>query len=322
MMVFTSRLYAGAADLQAMIDLLIAVRPAERITDSPNIVDLRELLSRSTIQANTRLWEDADGQLVGFAFVDAYNNLRLEIAPQATGDEIESWVVAWGVERVRRAWREHGESVTLDASCRDDDAERIALLERHSFAIQPLRTLHMTRPLNDDNEPIPAPQLPEGFVIRHVAGEHEIELLVALHRAAFGTENLTVEDRLSWMRVPEYDPELDLVAIAPDGTFAACCFCSISEEENALAGRNEGYTDPIVTHPTFQRRGLARALLLTGLCLLKQRGVDTAVLGTSSDNVAMQQAAKLVGFCVESTKIWFERQVPECEASEGNATGS
>lgn len=307
MTAFTSRLYAGAADLQAMIDLLIAVRPTERITDSPNVVDLRELLSRSTIQANTCLWEDADGQLVGFAFVDAYNNLRLEIASQATSGEIESQMVAWGVECVRRAWREYGEPVTLDASCCDDDTERIALLERHGFVLQPLRTLHMIRLLD---EPIPAPQLPEGFVVRHVAGEHEVELLVALHRAAFGTENLTVEDRLSWMRVPEYDPELDLVAVAPNGTFAAYCMCSISEEENALTGRYEGYTDPVATHPAFQRRGLARALLLTGCRLLKQRGVETAVLGTSSENVALQRVAKSVGFRVQSAKLWFEKQVP------------
>jgi GNAT superfamily N-acetyltransferase len=243
-----------------MIDLLIAVRLAECITDSPSVVDLQELLSRSTIQANTRLWQDADGQLVGFAFVDAYNNLRLEIAPRASGDEIESQMVAWGVECVRRARREHGEPVTLDASCRGDDVERFTLLGRHGFAIQQLRSLRMIRPLD---EPIPAPQLPEGFVIRHVAGEHKVEPLVALHRAAFGTEK-----------------------------------------------RNEGYTDPVATHPAFQRRGLARALLLTGLCLLKQRGVNTVVLGTSSENVAMQQVANSVGFRVQSTMLWFEKQAP------------
>jgi len=308
--VFTSRPYAGAADLQAMIDLLIAVRPAERITDYPSIVDLQEMLGTPAIQANTRLWQDADGQLVGFAFVDAYNNLLFEVAPQAAGGEIEPQMIAWGMECIQRARQERpGESITLDASCRDDDTGRIALLEQFGFVPQPVCSLHMTRPLN---EPIPAPQAPDGFVVRHVAGEHEVEPLVALHRAAFGTENLTIEDRLSWMRVPEYDPELDLIVVAPDGTSAAYCMCSISKEENARTGRNEGYTDPVATHPAFQRRGLARALLLTGLHLLKQRGVDTAVLGTSSENVAMQQLAASVGFRVQSTKIWFEKQVAEC----------
>jgi hypothetical protein len=46
---------------------------------------------------------------------------------------------------------------------------------------------------------------------------------------------------------------------------------------------------------------------------LKQRGVDTAVLGTSSENVAMQRLAASVGFRVESAKVWFEKQVTECD---------
>jgi mycothiol synthase len=300
----TSRLYAGSTDTQTMIDLLTEVRPADRIADFPGIVDLQELMGQSAIQMNTRLWEDAAGRLVGFAFVDAYNNLRFEIAPQAFGNEIESQMVDWGMDCVRRVGRECDGSITLDASCRADDVKRIALLERHGFEIQSMRSLHMTRSLA---EPIPAPQLPAGFVIRHVAGEHEVEPLVALHRAAFGTEDVTVEDRLSWMRVPEYKPELDLVAVAPDGAFAAYCMCSISEEENAHTGRNEGYTDPVATHPDFKRRGLARALLLTGLHLLKQHGVEIAALGTSSDNVAMQRTAESVGFGVQSATIWFTK---------------
>lgn len=320
MTTFTSRPYAGAADLQAMIDLLIAVRPAERITDYPGIVDLQEMLGTPAVQANTRLWQDAGGQLVGFAFVDAYNNLLFEVAPQAANGENEPQMIAWGVECIRRAKQEKpGEAITLDASCRDDDTGRITLLERHGFVPQTVRSLHMTRPLN---EPIPAPQAPDGFVVCHIAGEHQVAALVALHRAAFGTENLTIEHRLSWMRVPEYEPELDLIAVAPDGTFAAYCMCSISEEENTRTGRNEGYTDPVATHPAFQRRGLARALLLTGLALLKQRGADTAVLGTSSENVAMQQLAASVGFRVQSIKVWFEKRVAECEAREVSVTGS
>lgn len=120
---------------------------------------------------------------------------------------------------------------------------------------------------------------------------------------------MTVEVRLAMMRVPGYDPELDLLAIAPDGRFAATCMCSISPEENERSGRNEGYTDPIATHPDFQRRGLATALLLTGFGKLKEHGVGAAVLGTSSDNVAMQRAAQGVGFHVQFAKLWFSRLV-------------
>ena len=289
-----------------MLDLLVAVRPADRITDYPGIVDLHELLALRDVQDNTRLWLGADGRMVAFAFVDQYDNLIFEVDAQAACPGIEPEIVAWGVECVRRATRESGASRTLDASCCDDDTARIALLERHGFARQAVRSLRMIRPLD---EPIPAPQLPAGFSIRHVAGEHEVEALVALHRAAFGTERMTVDERLAMMRVPEYDPELDLLAIAPDGRMAAYCMCSISREENERSGRSEGHTDPVATHPDFQRRGLARALLLTGFRLLRQRGVAAAAIGTSSENVAMQQAARAAGFRMQSTTLWFAKPV-------------
>jgi mycothiol synthase len=131
--------------------------------------------------------------------------------------------------------------------------------------------------------------------------------VVVLHRAAFGTPHMTIEGQLSWMRMPEYDPTLDLVAVAPDGALAAYVLCSISKEENLLTGRRVGYTDPVATHPKFQGRGLAKALLVTGLNLLRQRGMEVAGLGTGSWNMAMQATAKSVGYRVASTTILFEK---------------
>jgi mycothiol synthase len=85
--------------------------------------------------------------------------------------------------------------------------------------------------------------------------------------------------------------------------------CQIFREENAKTGRNEGYTDPVATHPEYQGRGLAKALFLTGLRLLRERGMETAVMGTSSENEKMQRAAKAVGFRVESSTVWFAKPV-------------
>jgi len=289
-----------------MLDLLVAVRSADRITDYPSMVDLHELLALQQVQENTRLWFGANDRLVAFAFVDQYDNLRFEIDHQAAGPGIDAQIVAWGIECLRRTVQEGDAPRTLDASCRDDDAERIALLERHGFVRQPQRSLRMLRSLH---EPIPALQLPQGFALRHEAGEHEVEALVELHRAAFGSERMTVEERLAMMRVPGYDPELDLLVSAPDGRLAAYCLCAISQEENERSGRKEGATDPVATHPIYRRRGLAKALLLAGLRKLQQRGMDTATLGTSSDNVAMQRTAQAVGFRTQSATLWFARTV-------------
>lgn len=313
MTILTSRNYCEANDLQNMLALLVAVRPADRIADYPGLVDLHELLALGSVQANTRLWFDGEGRVVGFALVDPYHNLCFEIDRPAAGPRIEAELVAWGEACIRRAAvPEDHDPWSLDASCRADDWQQISMLERNGFVRQEVGSLHMTRALD---VPIPAPQVPDGFLIRPVAGEQEVQQLVDLHRAAFGSENMTVEERLAMMRVPEYDPELDLLAVGPDGRLAAVCMCSISREQNRRSGRNEGSTDPVATHPDFQRLGLARALLLTGLHKLKQRGIQTAVLGTSSENTAMQRAAQSVGFEVTATTLWYAKPVLKIPAS-------
>jgi mycothiol synthase len=306
MMTFSSRTFTGPKDLQSVIDLVLAVRPADRISDFPGIVDLRELFGLAIVKDNARLWFDSKGEIVGFAIVDHNSNLLFEIDRHAAHPDIEPEIVTWGVKCIRRAMPKQSSSLTLDASCRDDDDDRISFLERYGFAPQETKLLTMVRSLK---KPIPAPQLPAGFSIRHVAGNDEVEAVVSLHRAAFRTENMTIEERLAMMGVPEYQAELDLLAIAPDNGFAGCCMCSISQIENKHSGRSEGYTDPIATHPDFRRRGLALALLLTGFQKLQKHGIDLAVLGTSSENTAMRRTAKAAGFSVRSTKLWYARTV-------------
>lgn len=312
MTTLVDRPYSGPQDLQSMLNLLANARPANRITDYPSMVDLRELLALDEVQNNTRLWFDREQGLVGFALVDQYNNLLLEVLPQPDSTGLEAQMVAWGAACVSRA-AAPGQSCTLDASCREDDPQRIAMLERNGFVRQEGRSLRMTRSLT---EPIPAPRLPRGFSMRRVMGEQEAQALVDLHRAAFGTHNMTLAERLAMMRVPDYDPELDLVVVSPEGRLAGYCMCSISREENALSGRKEGCTDPVAVHPDFQRRGLAKALLLAGLLLLKQHGMDSAVLGTSGENSAMQRAAKGVGFVVSSTTVWFTRPITDRSSAQ------
>jgi ribosomal protein S18 acetylase RimI-like enzyme len=115
------------------------------------------------------------------------------------------------------------------------------------------------------------------------------------------------EERLAIMRTPHYDPFLDLIVVAPDDHFAAYCTCTILAAENKRSGMKIGHTDPVAVHPDFQRRGLARALLLKGSQLLKERGMEMAMLSTSSDNLAMQRAAESAGFRVYSKRIWFSK---------------
>jgi ribosomal protein S18 acetylase RimI-like enzyme len=136
---------------------------------------------------------------------------------------------------------------------------------------QNARTLRYERPLD---VPIPDRPLPQGFWIRFANGEAEVERLVALHRSAFGTENMTVERRLAIMRAPQYVPELDLLIVSPAGDLAAFCICGFEDGEQTI-----GYTDPVGTAASFQRMGLGTAILAEGLRRLKCARAHTTRLG-------------------------------------------
>ncbi len=303
---FTSRPYAGPADLEAMQAFLRRARPPQRLADYPGLTDLRELAAQPETLAHTRLWFDpgariTGGRLSGFAWASEYNSIVIEPDP-ACGPDLEQALLDWAIPTARRLAVEREETEAPTITCRADDLERIAGLEQRGFQRLAETSLHMRRPLD---QPIPEPLLPAGFTIRPFQGEAEIQAWVALHRAAFGTEFMTVDYRREMSGGPDYDPELDLLAVAPDGRLAGYVVGSYPAEENALTGRNVGYTDPVATHPDFQGRGLAANLLLAALQRLKARGAAAVLLGTSSENLAMQAAARKAGFTLESEQIWF-----------------
>ena len=76
---------------------------------------------------------------------------------------------------------------------------------------------------------------------------------------------------------PGYAPDLDLVAVAPDGRVAAFAILWLGP---AVAGRREGHFEPVGTRPEFRRRGLARALLLDGMRRLRAAGATHALVET------------------------------------------
>ena len=302
------RPYNGESDTPAVLALRRRCTTSENATDYPSLTDLHELLDplRSEQHTHIRLWENETDQVVAYAHVlFPYCNLYFLIDPAYWQTSMKDEIVAYASEAIRHFNQEYGEARTLDASCRDTDEQTLHFLPDVGFERQSSEIPILVRSLL---EPFPAPQLSPGFRLRHIAGEHEVEQCVELHRAAFGTQNMTVENRLSIMREPDYDPEGDLVIEAPDGTMVAYVICAIHPEENAQSGRKRGYNDPIGVRPAFQRRGLGAAVLLAGLRHLKERGAEEASFMTSSENTAMLGLGESVGFRRLYNRLWFARK--------------
>jgi mycothiol synthase len=305
-MALVMRPYTGVADLASMQSLMHAApNPFEAY---PTAADLPELLdpAASDTPDNTILWEDVAGQLLGFAIVSAHNNLHFHFRASSLTEDVERQMMHWAITRVRlRAVAQRAsESLTLDASARDDDAWKVAFLRRHGFVRTGEQTLYMARSLH---EPFSEPQLLPGFAIRPLAGLGEVPAYVDAHRAAYGTAYMTVERRLAMMQGLGYHPELDLVAIAADGTLAAFCVCSIDAAENERTGHKEGEIAIVGRRPEFRRQGLGRAMVLAGMAGLKEHGMDAANLGVCGSNTAALRLHQSVGFETRFAKQWYSK---------------
>ena len=137
---------------------------------------------------------------------------------------------------------------------------------------------------------LPAPALPDGFLLRPLAGEQEVNAYAELHRAAFDSTSMTPDWRARTLRMPHYRPELDLVVAAPDGTLAGFCVGWFNEE------RQIGQIEPMGVHPRFQKLGIGRALLFEILRRFKEHGAAYALVETEVDRFAAQRAYESVGF--------------------------
>lgn len=300
MITLTMRPYAGEADLEAIANLINACEAVDRIDSGTSVPELRQEFDEPSLDKarDLRLWEDTDGRLIGFGqmwipqsgeVIDGFVGFRVH--PTARGGDLERQIVAWAQRRLREVGQERSVQVKLRSGSRADKTDRIAILESCGFAADRYfftmaRCLRRAGPTL--TEPIPEPQFPAGFTLRQVQGEQDAEAWVEMYNQTFidhwNHHNATVENFKHGLTQPNYRPELDLIAIAPDGTFAAFCDCGIFPEENQRSGRNEGWIFSLGTRRGFRKQGVGRAMLLAGMQRLKTAGVETARLSVDADN--------------------------------------
>ncbi len=297
---FTARPYAGDSDLQAICDLLNLCDEIDQLDEDYMTIDeLRLRLNDPNLDKtrDMRLWEDQEGRLVGFGQTwipkqgedhTVTGRLILRVHPDARNMGLEDEIIAWGSERARGVAQERGLPAVLHTGLHLSSPEYVAyrkpLLEKHGF--KPVRYFFkMARPLN---EPIPEPKFPEGFTVRHAQGETDMKPWVEMFNQSFvdhwNFHPMSVESHKNWLSSANYRPERNLIALAPDGTFAAFCFCWIDPTDNAHRNRNEGWIDVLGTRRGFRKIGLGKAMLLAGMRKLHEDGADAAVLGVDAEN--------------------------------------
>lgn len=269
MMSVYSRPYRDETDYQRMRDLLST---SYTLAGPPVYCTLGDLdwwrCTDADPQAVQRaqLWFTEADHLVAFAW-PSDQQVDLVIHPDYRGlDEI---LLAWAEANHHRL--DPPATEPLVAWGYTGDTPRISALTRRGYSRTDDFLAHNSYTLD---RPIPAPRLPEGYHLRHMAGEVELAARVAIHRAAFAPSQMSEAKHRAVMQAPTYRPDLDLVAVAPDGSLAA--FALVWYDATSRLGLFE----PVGCHPDHQRRGLATALLYEGLRRLDHLGAQVAYVNS------------------------------------------
>jgi mycothiol synthase len=225
-------------------------------------------------QQDWHFWRQESGETIALGAL-AGGEIICLLHPNFRTRERYLMVRQWGLQRLEeRAKLQNESQYEVWEEAADDDPETMRFLEREEYERQDMYFHHYSRSLS---ESVPAPVLPAGFTIRPIEGLAEAALRAALQRDAFlPNGSKTYEEgtlrQVAIMHMPHYDPQLDLMVIAPDGMPAAGCVCWVDPMNHI------GLFEPVGTRPQFRRQGLATALMLGGLQRLRERGMRTALV--------------------------------------------
>jgi ribosomal protein S18 acetylase RimI-like enzyme len=293
----TARGYAGEDDYGMIRQLL---EEMYRLSGPPDYATVGDIdWWRATDEdpdaiRSSRLWFDDSGTLVGFAWLSG-DTVDLFSLPAYR--YIENEMLDWAETRITGA-SEPSDDDYLNIFAFSNDESRRDILRRKGYERSDALHNYRSMRLGD----VPVPVLPNGYTIRNVEGEVDLEQRVAVHRNAFAPSRMTVEKHQRVMASATYQPGLDLIAVAPDGAFAAYCIVWYDE-----ANRN-GVFEPVGCHSEHRKRGLASAVMLEGMRRVQQRGAASVCVVSDGYDEAANRLYDSLGFTlIDQNEGWRKR---------------
>jgi mycothiol synthase len=232
--------------------------------------------AKVSLEDVAHLWE-ADGKLIAFGMPDGGpEEVHMNVHPAWKTRNLEEEMLAVAEEKLSVP-TEDGRRF-LGAWAMEDDTLRQQILTEHGYKHEGWVETQHYRDLSLPIEDMPTPAV---FTLRALGDG--LELLERCYASGLGFHQgdikVAVENRddPTWYRniqtAPLYRRDLDLVAVAPDGSIAS--FCTIWFDDVTRSA----YFEPVATVPAYQRKGLSRALLTEGLKRLQKMGALQACVG-------------------------------------------
>jgi len=242
------------------------------------------------------LWETEDGRLVGAVHPESTGTAHLELHPDFR--YLEEPMIKWARGNLAAPLRA-GNKKGLEISSPEYDVFRDRLLEK--FGFEKTNSREVLRRISLGEMQFPEAPIVAGYTLRTVdpGNWEDCRHIARLLNKAFNRDFHTAGEFHTFAKnAPCFHPELNLVAVAPGGSFAA--FVGISYiEENRY-----GVFEPVCTHPGHLRKGLARSLMFEGFRRLRKAKASEVWVGTG-DQLAANRLYESVGFTeIYRKRIW------------------
>lgn len=245
------------------------------------------------------IWEDS-GQIAAVLNPDAPGEAFFQIHPAHAGPALEAELLAAAEATLAMATDDGRRHLTVWAPAAE--STRQELLARHGYLKGEPAEYMRWRTLTEDH--LPTVPLAAGYTVRALGDDSELPARSWLSWRAFHP-NEPDERYEGWtwyhnvQRVPLYRRDLDLVAVAPDGTLAAFCTVWVDDVTRTAV------FEPVGTHPDHQQRGLGKAIMTEGLRRAQRLGATLATV--SSYSTAAHALYAAVGFTAfELSEPWHK----------------
>jgi len=208
-----------------------------------------------------RIWEEIDDKctplrkIVALANPESPNDYFIQVNPAYSflEREIFEWIERHRLEKKK----DPDKKEKLGIHTIEGNSVRELLLSELGYKKGETSMYLRLRPVD---LPIPDVGCPESYEIRSVKGRSDYDQLASVIRLVFGHgEWFNAEIYEGITRCSFYKQDLDLVAVAPGGTFAS--FCTFRMDPISKITNLE----PVGTHPNYRKLGLAKALIFEGL---------------------------------------------------------
>jgi mycothiol synthase len=233
-----------------------------------------------------RIWTGHDGTIQGFCWFRS-NHMEIQVDPAASPHgEIEREMLAWAL--ARQEADPDGARADLLADAFEHDARKIAILTDLGFRVTDDDRYDIFRQTLNA-QPVHG-AVPVGAEVRSVDPDRDLDDRVAIHQEVWHPSKITATSYAAVRAAPGYLPELDLIAVAPDGMIAAYCTCWY-DPVNRI-----GEFEPVGARAAYRRQGYGLAIMHEGLRRLQRLGATEAIVLSSATNTASYGLYSRSGF--------------------------